>query len=475
MVYARHPLSHPAISVGCVFRCQRARSGVEPVHMWKIPSAKAYGGVLLTKGGRILLREPTNHFDGYVWTYAKGRSDAGETPEQAALREVREETGYEAEVVDVLPGVFKGGTTTNAFFVMRHLGPRGRTEWETASVRWVDFYAAETLIAQTTNTIGRTRDLAILAATKAWFDGNQTVVLPDDECLPYAARQYDWKTEPMPARHRVVPLDFSLTAAEAERVRMGFVPKEQEQHWFVWFDENTLHQHRSWTGNCIDQIHFVPEGGGLRATHAKVNNDPEQYRAGTDEAEARRIEGMVRELACMHEAPESPSSLMQAIELASQPNYLGSPETVAGLIKQFFAAHEPGPNGLSDWSAKQAATKHITRVMCEDSMGYTRMPGWHTETALGQNLITAFNLDPGYCAGEDLAFLVSEALAALSMAIAVAVRAIGEAIAESENPEDHEEAEDALQELLRFAVWSFLGTQMLMAPGKTLKDVFPQR
>lgn len=103
-------------------------------------------------------------------------------------------------------------------------------------------------------------------------------------------------------------------------------------------------------------------------------------------------------------------------------------------------------------------------------MGYTRMPGWHTETALGQNLITAFNLGPAYCAGEDLTFLVSEALAALSMAVDAAVKAIGEAVAESENPEDHEEAKEALQALLSFAVWSFLGTQMVMAPGRTLRD-----
>ncbi len=107
-------------------------------------------------------------------------------------------------------------------------------------------------------------------------------------------------------------------------------------------------------------------------------------------------------------------------------------------------------------------------------VGYTRQPGWHTETALGQNLITAFNLDPDYCAGEDLTFLVSEALAALSMAVSAAVKAIGEAVGESENPEDHEEAEEALQALFNFAVWSFLGTQMVMAPGTSLKDFLPR-
>lgn len=440
--------------------------------MWSIPKASAYGGILLTRGGRILLREPANHYDGYVWTYAKGRPDPGETPEQGGLREVREETGYEAEVVDVLPGVFKGGTTTNAFFVMRHIGPPGRfDERETASVRWVDFRQAEALIGRTTNVIGRARDLAILVAAKAWFEANQTVVLPDDESLPFPARSYDWKAEPLPPRHVVLRLDFVLSKAEAERIRWGFIPEAMEDKWFSYFEGNTLFQHRSWTGHCIDRIHFVPEGGGLRATHAEVNRDPEQYQGIDDQEDIRRIESMVRDLVQVPESPEASTSLIEAIELASQPNYLGSPETVAALIQEFFTAHEPGPSGLPVWSAKQAANQRLTRIMCEDGMGYTRMPGWHTETALGQNLITAFNLDPGYCAGEDLTFLVSEALAALSMAVGAAVKAIGEAVAESENPEDHEEAEEALQALFNFAVWSFLGTQMVMAPEKSLKDL----
>ena len=69
--------------------------------------AKAYGGVVLDKG-RVLLRRPKGDFDGYVWTFPKGRPDAGETPEQAALREVKEETGYSAKVIGKLPGSFRG-------------------------------------------------------------------------------------------------------------------------------------------------------------------------------------------------------------------------------------------------------------------------------------------------------------------------------------------------------------------------------
>lgn len=266
--------------------------------MWMIPAAKAYGGILLTRSGRILLREPANHYDGYVWTYPKGRSDAGEKPEETALREVREETGYEAEIVDVLPGVFKGGTSTNAFFVMRHIGPPGQFDArETASVRWANFDDAKTLIEQTTNSIGRERDLAILHAARAWFLENRTVVLPDDERQPPLARKADWKTEEMPAQHVVLMLDFALTAKEAAQVRLGCIPEAMEEKWFSYFEGNVLYQHRSWTGFCIDKVHFEKDGEGLRATHAEVNRDPGQYGGVENAEDVRRIEAMVRELA----------------------------------------------------------------------------------------------------------------------------------------------------------------------------------
>ena len=84
----------------------------------KVPSADAYGGVLINERGAVQLREPANHFGGYVWTFAKGRPDPGETPEQTALREVLEETGQAARIIALIPEVFAGTTTSTVFFLM---------------------------------------------------------------------------------------------------------------------------------------------------------------------------------------------------------------------------------------------------------------------------------------------------------------------------------------------------------------------
>ncbi|MCO4763120.1 MAG: NUDIX domain-containing protein [Myxococcales bacterium] len=131
--------------------------------------ARAYGGVLLSAEGKVLLRAPTGRFGGYAWTFAKGRPDPGETPAQAALREVREETGVVAEIVGVIEGWFRGDTTDTCWFVMRPIRETGQFDHETAEVAWVDWATAREMVQQTTSDTGRARDLALLDHVRPWL------------------------------------------------------------------------------------------------------------------------------------------------------------------------------------------------------------------------------------------------------------------------------------------------------------------
>lgn len=133
----------------------------------------AYGGVVFDGDGKVLLREPTNHFAGYVWTFPKGKHN-GRTPEATALLEIREETGYAAEIIRKIPGRFRGQTGITEFFVAKPVGePCKPDPKETASVRWVYPGEAETLISQTHDPLGRARDLAVLDAAVAVWVGWQ--------------------------------------------------------------------------------------------------------------------------------------------------------------------------------------------------------------------------------------------------------------------------------------------------------------
>jgi ADP-ribose pyrophosphatase YjhB (NUDIX family) len=123
-----------------------------------------YGGVVINAEGKLLLREPKNHYDGYVWTFPKGKPEAGETEEEVALREVGEETGVVGCVSKRIPGEFQGGTSKTIYFLMTLDRETGELDDETKSTAWVTAEEAAKRIQQTTNLIGRKRDLAVLKA-----------------------------------------------------------------------------------------------------------------------------------------------------------------------------------------------------------------------------------------------------------------------------------------------------------------------
>lgn len=432
---------------------------------WPSAKAQAYGGVLLRNTGHILLREPTNHFDGYVWTFAKGKPDPGETPEATALREVQEETGYQAEVVDILPGVFHSGLSSNAYYVMCPVGAQGRPQWETQRTRWVDFDTAAALIAETINVKGRERDLAVLAAAQTWFASHQRVLEPDGlGKAMYPASRADWRVQDMPAEHVSLALDFTLTEKEATRVRLGFIPSVMEEKWFSYFADNTLYQHRSWTGYCIDKIHFEAYSDGLRATYAEVNRNPAQYAETDDEQDIQRIETMVRELGQGAWDDDGQGSFEAAVALAAQPNYLGNPQVVAALFEPYFQLLIASWQGTTNHADKLAMNLQITRTMCEDGTGYTRLPGWHNAAGLGRNVIRRLGLDADYCEGESLALLVGEGLVSVSLAFNDLRLQWLQAQQEMDLPL-------RLKTLGWFVVTVFMGANDVYFPGKVLEDI----
>ena len=127
-----------------------------------MPLEPAFGGLLINKQGRILLRKPKAEYDGYAWTFAKGRPNPNETPEQTALREVLEETGYKAKIVGRLPKSYEGSSTINKYFLMFPLEEVQAFGDETEEIRWVTGDMAEKLIGKSKNTQGCYRDWMVV-------------------------------------------------------------------------------------------------------------------------------------------------------------------------------------------------------------------------------------------------------------------------------------------------------------------------
>jgi 8-oxo-dGTP diphosphatase len=118
---------------------------------------RAAGGLVLRDGAVLLVHRP--HYDD--WTFPKGKAEDGETDEDCALREVREETGLECVLADEV-GVTeyvdrKGRPKRVRWWTMRPLAGAFTPTDEVDEVRWVAPADAATLLSYG-------RDITLLGA-----------------------------------------------------------------------------------------------------------------------------------------------------------------------------------------------------------------------------------------------------------------------------------------------------------------------
>ena len=55
-----------------------------------------------------------------------------------------------------------------------------------------------------------------------------------------------------------------------------------EDKWFIYWNDNTLYFHRSWTGMCLYIVHFEAARDGHKIISADINRDPDQYNETSD-------------------------------------------------------------------------------------------------------------------------------------------------------------------------------------------------
>ena len=106
---------------------------------------------------------------------------------------------------------------------------------------------------------------------------------------------------PFSRKRQLIPFERSFTVEEFERVKLGVIPQEMEDHWFIFFESRRQYIYfvRSWTGFCayvarVEQINDNP-----RTTKAWASR---QY-GSADVKDDAEILGMVIENVLLN--PES--------------------------------------------------------------------------------------------------------------------------------------------------------------------------
>ena len=107
------------------------------------------------------------------------------------------------------------------------------------------------------------------------------------------AQRSDREILPLPVKRSIIILNRIFSKEQSGLITAGFIPMEMEDKWFLFFENDTLFCHRSWTGHCIYQIHFTWENGCLHASSAEINRDLGQYLNVDDEKEESLIYSLI--------------------------------------------------------------------------------------------------------------------------------------------------------------------------------------
>lgn len=91
------------------------------------------------------------------------------------------------------------------------------------------------------------------------------------------ARSTNWKTSSFPSQYSTLYFCRDFTINQMKQIENGVIPQQMEDKWFIYFENEILYLHRSWTGFCIYKAHFHKSDKSYKLTHAEVNRNTKQY------------------------------------------------------------------------------------------------------------------------------------------------------------------------------------------------------
>jgi hypothetical protein len=110
---------------------------------------------------------------------------------------------------------------------------------------------------------------------------------------PQKASRQDWKTQPIPDIKAKLKIERIFTKAEYECLSWGLIPINMEEKWFIYFEDEWLYCHRSWTGFCIYQLRLEKNDDGYKVSEAWVNRDSKQYTGDNESYDVKSLLGLI--------------------------------------------------------------------------------------------------------------------------------------------------------------------------------------
>lgn len=112
-----------------------------------------------------------------------------------------------------------------------------------------------------------------------FFNGENP--LPDKSNI---ASKDSWTTEPMPERDvTTMQTGITVTDTDMEIIRRGHIPEAQEDHWFMYCDDEHIRYYRSWTGMCAFEAHYKRENDQWLIDSVTINHALVEFGVNGDE------------------------------------------------------------------------------------------------------------------------------------------------------------------------------------------------
>ena len=118
--------------------------------------------------------------------------------------------------------------------------------------------------------------------------GNMSKLFNGENSMPEkkkAAKETSWKIEPMP-RTEISKIEAGIIVTEEDMaiIRKGHIPEVQEDHWFMYCDDEYIRYYRSWTGTCAFEAHFHKKENLYVIDEIIINHALVEFGVNGDEA-----------------------------------------------------------------------------------------------------------------------------------------------------------------------------------------------
>jgi 8-oxo-dGTP diphosphatase len=95
----------------------------------------------------------------------------------------------------------------------------------------------------------------------------------------------------MPADTSSVSCKLEFTKSHMNQIKLGIIPEEMEEKWFIYFEESQLYIHRSWSGICL----YIVKFDNNTAIEIIINND-ENFNPSVKEKPIELVNDLINNL-----------------------------------------------------------------------------------------------------------------------------------------------------------------------------------